>query len=697
VSEQTQVKSILVAASGFIYRPTSGNNLGDRAQLTQTIERLRAAFPGSRLVAIANSLNDKGELEDLEVSYSAIRYLTSPVKIPGIRGRLPTGSARALRVLLLLANGKRMARRKPPVFLSRIGRMALLELQESSALFISGAGAFNDFYILSVGGFWGILVRCMSFLGKPIVGSGQQVGPFKMFGRRALARWALRPIDLLGVRDPPSIACASALDVPEHRIVLTGDDAWDLVPVTPEVAQTTLDRHGIPERFIAAQLRFGSSVGWEEADSHTVALSLGHLSSELGLPVVFVPCMTSSGADDRYPAACVQEHLDVPSWAVTEELDARATKALLGRAELAVGTANHFCVFAASMGTPVIGLHATPYMEQKLKGVAQLWPKRVAAFPKDVVQSPAGLAAEARRLLEQQIESGPEADNDEAAVELQPEEPIRFLAKLLAETQDQAYSTRFVETASAETYDREFGSGRFMENVSELEFRIVRSALGRCSRKPFHRHLDFACGPGRAIGFVEGFAQTTVAVDVSAEMLDRARERFPTTRFVCGDVSRDPNLLDQLGPFDLVTVWRFIAPAGPGLRFAALSAIARSMNDGGFLFVNNNANRASLHGAVLFLRSLVKVQRLRSSIPYQGSLPHGELCRLLESVGFRVEETRAICYLPEQVTRRLPARLWVPIERALSRLNIAPQHAVDQLVIARRTEHLEGWASAAVG
>ncbi len=76
MAEQDAVRSILVAASGFVYAPTSSTNLGDRAQLTCTVERLRAAFPGWRLVAVANSLNDEADVDDLEVSYSAIRYLT---------------------------------------------------------------------------------------------------------------------------------------------------------------------------------------------------------------------------------------------------------------------------------------------------------------------------------------------------------------------------------------------------------------------------------------------------------------------------------------------------------------------------------------------------------------------------------------------------------------------------------------------
>ena len=62
----------------------------------------------AQLRLIANSLNDEVSFDDLEVSYSAIRYLTSPVTIPVSRVPLPTGAGRALRALLLLANARRI-------------------------------------------------------------------------------------------------------------------------------------------------------------------------------------------------------------------------------------------------------------------------------------------------------------------------------------------------------------------------------------------------------------------------------------------------------------------------------------------------------------------------------------------------------------------------------------------------------------
>jgi hypothetical protein len=241
--------------------------------------------------------------------------------------------------------------------------------------------------------------------------------------------------------------------------------------------------------------------------------------------------------------------LRVPSATLTEELDARAVKAVLGRASVGVGTANHFCVFAASMGTPVVGVYATPYMEQKLVGLAKLWPDRVTALAKEAGLNPSVMSAAGRRFVEDQLGR----PGEPPAVKVQSDAAARLLSRrleTLGSGRARPYSARYVEVASVETYEREFGPGEFMTNVSMLERASVRSALRAYGRDSFARHLDFACGTGRATGYVDGFARSTVGVDISDSMLDRARAKFPAARFSRVDVVADPVVLEHLGPFE---------------------------------------------------------------------------------------------------------------------------------------------------
>ena len=317
--------------------------------------------------------------------------------------------------------------------------------------------------------------------------------------------------------------------------MLTGDDAWELTPADEGAVHMRLGSLGVPDSFIAAQIRFGGSVGWDEGDSTAVAASLDHLAKALELPLVFVPCHTGLGPDDKYAASRVREHLNVRSWTLDEELDAPTAKAILGRAELAVGTANHFCVFAASMGTPVIGLHSSPYMTQKIVGLAELWPNRVRALSKAEGLEPTTMTTSAREMLDWKASRG-KADEDLPSTEVHRDAPIQYLARRLDEVKERRYSARFVDQSSVQTYEHEFETGRFMANISELESAALRSVLQPYRQHGFQRHLDFACGTGRATGFVREIAKTSVGVDVSSEMLARAKKRFPAARFVCGHV-----------------------------------------------------------------------------------------------------------------------------------------------------------------
>ena len=64
------------------------------------------------------------------------------------------------------------------------------------------------------------------------------------------------------------------------------------------------------------------------------------------------------------------------------------------------------------------------------------------------------------------------------------------------------YAARFADFDAVQVYDQGFFEGRFMANVSLLESEVVRSTLDKLRPGDFKRHLDFACGTGRATGFV---------------------------------------------------------------------------------------------------------------------------------------------------------------------------------------------------
>jgi predicted TPR repeat methyltransferase len=93
--------------------------------------------------------------------------------------------------------------------------------------------------------------------------------------------------------------------------------------------------------------------------------------------------------------------------------------------------------------------------------------------------------------------------------------------------------------------------------------------------------LDFACGSGRVVVYLESRARMVVGVDVSKDMIDVARTRVSTATLICGDIATGaradfPEPLHTT-KYDLITAFRFFTNAEPDLRRSAMLALAQML------------------------------------------------------------------------------------------------------------------------
>lgn len=372
-------------ASGFTYALKRSRNLGDVAQQATTISRMREALGRPEILAIANSLNDRSDMEDVAMSYHLVGYLTSPPRQSLLANLFPKKAVAAFRAGLFLWNARRVRHGRSTVLLNEIGTKALQELRDADGLLVSGAGAFNDRYGDNVAAVWAIVMRSVAILGKPVVVSGQQLGPFSRFLPRIIARWALNSAMMVGVRDPISIDVASDIGIPRELVVLTGDDAWGLKPAEKKDVLDVLERNGINRPFIAAQIRLDPATDLSNNDAPTLGRILDSLSYSMKMPVIFIRMYYAKKDDDATSAKLVCDYMKSHPTVIEEDLEPSLTKGILQQASVAIGISYHFCVFASSAGTPTIGLYRSAYMEQKVEGLTKMWPGHVAGFPIDLV------------------------------------------------------------------------------------------------------------------------------------------------------------------------------------------------------------------------------------------------------------------------------------------------------------------------
>lgn len=197
--------------------------------------------------------------------------------------------------------------------------------------------------------------------------------------------------------------------------------------------------------------------------------------------------------------------------------------------------------------------------------------------------------------------------------------------------------------------------------------RIMTDFFG--SQRP--DHLDFACGTGRILTYLEAACRTSTGIDVSKRMLSVARRNSPTAELLCADITRD-NVLSGRG-FDLITAFRFFPNAEASLRREAVDILVRLLRPNGILILNNHLN------ATAILRSALKITGRQSGHKMWKS----EVCELLEGGGLKITRTVGVGILPVTDRQVFAPRAMTHLEAALTRTRAFDRFAEDEIFIAR--------------
>ena len=106
------------------------------------------------------------------------------------------------------------------------------------------------------------------------------------------------------------------------------------------------------------------------------------------------------------------------------------------------------------------------------------------------------------------------------------------------------------------------------------------------------RLLDFACGSGRILSFVEGLVSTAEGVDISTGMAEVAQQRCTSATIRVGNILEDPGLLQP--PYDIITCFRFLLNVENSIRRSSLRRLREVIRTpGGLLLINIHGNSRS--------------------------------------------------------------------------------------------------------
>ena len=258
------------------------------------------------------------------------------------------------------------------------------------------------------------------------------------------------------------------------------------------------------------------------------------------------------------------------------------------------------------------------------------------------------------------------------------------------------YRERFSAAAEAESYDAEqYAHSSHSSFLWELQQPVVRALLERQrALRGELRLLDFACGTGRILSFVENFAGESDGVDISPAMLERAAQRCARSRLLAGDIVEDQSLAP--GPYDVITTFRFLLNAEPGVRRDVLDALRVRLAPDGLLIANVHGNATSLRHISLVYRRWESRRRPAAEADLMLAEMSPRAAReLFASAGFEVVEQIGFGILPHLAHRSFLRPLARAVDRQLSALRPLRDVSVDLLFVCRPSVRVDTARSAA--
>ena len=203
------------------------------------------------------------------------------------------------------------------------------------------------------------------------------------------------------------------------------------------------------------------------------------------------------------------------------------------------------------------------------------------------------------------------------------------------------YRTSHLRSGKGQAYHATFSDEPYRNMVWQFEKDILDRILTTFFGRTEIDHLDFACGTGRILSYLEDCTEIAVGVDLSPSMLAVARKNNESSEIIEADLTRDDVLRQR--KFNLITAFRFFPNAEAELRSEAMQVLARHLDDNGYLVFNNHKNTGSTRN---------RLARLFGRRGYKG-MSLAEAKKLLAESGLEIVRIYHLCVFPASDTRTL--------------------------------------------
>ena len=252
------------------------------------------------------------------------------------------------------------------------GQAVLAAVKAADAVLVAGGGNLNSTWPEHIYE-RAALTAMAGVLAKPVVVSGQSLGPQLTQRDGELVSASLTGAHLVGVRERASASVAQQLGVADDRIWCAADDGAFIAdqPRPDLFAELDVERGG----FVAAS--FSQFAAAEAAEEITVSIAelLDGIVADTGLDVVLISHLGTFGNERTHDCAfhdSLVEAAKSDRISAAPMLSSRETAWLTRQAAMVVSTRYHPVVFGISAGIPTVGIALDAYTENKVRGALAL-------------------------------------------------------------------------------------------------------------------------------------------------------------------------------------------------------------------------------------------------------------------------------------------------------------------------------------
>lgn len=360
----------------------SSNNLGDLAMLEGVVLYLSKIIPEAKFFTLDKSKTMKPRVWGRK---NVFRQEYFKLNIPGKdfldnlsffwRWNNAWNRLVYYLILFLFFIGK-----KHPSFFRELSMFS----RDFDSLVVVGGGNLNDIFLGEFfEKFW--LISIFKEQNKPVILTGQQIGPFDSFISRISAKRIFQKVDFLGIRDSgDSLEFCKNIQLKKDNYCVMGDDSFGLPKADDEKVEEILDSLGLIQGgFIAFNARFSSYTREFSGHKKKLVVLVKQLAEYYKMPILVVPiAFNKNGSDvDSGQIFCNELRSDKVKLLQYDDPDPAITREIIGKAFVAVGLSYHFCTFALTKGVPAVCVYDGAYYEHKAIGLKKFWEKNILTCP----------------------------------------------------------------------------------------------------------------------------------------------------------------------------------------------------------------------------------------------------------------------------------------------------------------------------